>query len=683
MKKKINACFIRIILLYFLVPILIALCLYPVLPIILNYPPESIDNQFQVDFDGLTYTQQYVLLILLILFFSLIILFIRAYRMYKHISSLNENNTKLSQEKTISILYKIRTFCYNTPYLLYFLEILLPLIFLPLTFMIIEAYPLTILKICLIYLSFFTLASVISFVFSKNEFGYILNLLNSMYPELMEKIELEYSEKKRSKLKSLSVKLILQFSPLVLVSLIFISLVGYVQASTKTGNIYYSSYSTLLSDSFDNILSSKEEVENILKNVPLLDSSHQYFIIDSNGNCTVSDNSQLEPFFIEYTIKKSDSQDGRTYDYFCLDSEGIAIKCQLANGEFCYAGFRYNTAQPQFLKFILTCDILLYIIIFIILVYVSVSLSKEIKTVSDKLKEIASSNKNDINLNNKLIITSEDELADLSIAFNLTQSFTKNNVDQIKSNQSMLMERERLASLGQLIGGIAHNLKTPIMSISGAAEGLNDLIKEYDTSIDDPEVNSQDHHDIAKDMTTWVSKIKTYTEYMSDVITAVKGQAVTLANEEDISFTVGELLKRFNILMKHELKNAIVYLNISMKTDENTMIHGDVNSLVQVINNMISNSIQAYDGKPEQNIDLTVEKDHSNNLIIAIKDYGAGMPKNVKDKLFKEMITTKGKNGTGLGLYMSYSTIRAHFNGNITVESEEGKGTIFSIILPL
>ena len=135
--------------------------------------------------------------------------------------------------------------------------------------------------------------------------------------------------------------------------------------------------------------------------------------------------------------------------------------------------------------------------------------------------------------------------------------------------------------------------------------------------------------------------------------------------------------------MKHELKNAIVYLNISMKTDENTMIHGDVNSLVQVINNMISNSIQAYDGKPEQNIDLTVEKDHSNNLIIAIKDYGAGMPQNVKDKLFKEMITTKGKNGTGLGLYMSYSTIRAHFNGNITVESEEGKGTIFSIILPL
>ena len=230
--------------------------------------------------------------------------------------------------------------------------------------------------------------------------------------------------------------------------------------------------------------------------------------------------------------------------------------------------------------------------------------------------------------------------------------------------------------------GIAHNLKTPIMSISGAAEGLSDLIKEYDSSIDDPEVNSQDHHDIAKDMNSWIIKIKEYTEYMSDIITAVKGQAVTLSETGNVTFDVEELLKRVNILMRHELKNAIIYLNISVKVDEHKIIHGDVNSLVQVINNMISNSIQAYQGKTEQNIDLIVEE-KDNNLCISIKDYGCGLPKKVKNKLFKEMITTKGKNGTGLGLYMSYSTIKAHFGGDITFESEEGKGTTFTITLPL
>mgnify|MGYP004519023809 CR=1 FL=1 len=256
------------------------------------------------------------------------------------------------------------------------------------------------------------------------------------------------------------------------------------------------------------------------------------------------------------------------------------------------------------------------------------------------------------------------------------------DMQKIRDTQETLMEAERLSSLGQLIGGIAHNLKTPIMSISGAAEGLTDLVKEYDSSIDDPEVNSQDHHDIAKDMNEWIGKIKDYTAYMSDIITAVKGQAVTLSETENVSFDIDELVKRVDILMKHELKNALVYMNIQMKAPKNTTIHGDVNSLVQVINNMISNAIQSYNGKPEQNIDLILEK-QKNNLIISVKDYGSGLPQKVKDKLFKEMITTKGKNGTGLGLYMSYSTIKAHFNGDITFESEENKGTTFNIILPL
>ena len=682
MRKKVNTCIFRIIILYLSIPGLIALCLYPFLPTILEYPPESIDNQFQLNFDGITYTQQYILLIGLLLFCSLIVLFFRAYHIHKCIVKLDNTSNTFPKDEKISLLARVRALCYNTPYLLYFLEILLPLIFLPITFIVIDAYPLTILKICLTYLSFFTLASVTSFVFSKQQFGYILTLLNNMYPDIMEKMEISSSNRKRSRLKSLSVKLILQFLPLVLVSLVFISLVGYVQAAKKTGDIYYDSYKTMISDTFDKVFRSKDEIEDTLKNITLLDASHQYFIINSDKTSTVSNGNNLEPFFIEYVFSKSESQDGRAYDYFCVDSEGVVYKCKLENGDFCYAGIKYTTSQTRFLKFILTCDILIFLLIFVILIYVSRSLARDIRTVASKLKEIASSNEKNINLNNKLVITSEDELADLSLAFNQTQKFTKKNVEQIRDNQTMLMERERLASLGQLIGGIAHNLKTPIMSISGAVEALTDLTKEYDSSIDDPEVTKKDHHDIANDMDSWISKIKNYTEYMSDIITAVKGQAVTLSETENVTFDIEELIKRVDILMKHELKNAIIYLNISVKTDEHRLIHGDVNSLVQVINNMISNSIQAYNGKPEQNIDLIVDE-NDNKLYISVKDYGCGLSKKVKDKLFKEMITTKGKNGTGLGLYMSYSTIKAHFGGDITFESEPDKGTTFTIILPL
>ena len=278
-------------------------------------------------------------------------------------------------------------------------------------------------------------------------------------------------------------------------------------------------------------------------------------------------------------------------------------------------------------------------------------------------------------------IKSENKFLGILILFKDTTQHM-HDLKTIQNNQNMLMERERLASLGQLIGGIAHNLKTPIMSISGASEGLTDLVKEYNSSIGDADVTEADHHAIASDMQEWINKIKTYTEYMSDVITTVKDQAVTLSEEQNVSFNIDEFVKRVDILMRHELKNALITLNISINVDKHKTFHGNIISLVQVINNMISNAIQAYDGKPNQKIDLIISE-QDNNIIISVKDYGPGLPQKVQDKLFKEMITTKGKNGTGLGLFMSYSTIRAHFNGNITFETKQGKGTTFNIIIPI
>ena len=265
----------------------------------------------------------------------------------------------------------------------------------------------------------------------------------------------------------------------------------------------------------------------------------------------------------------------------------------------------------------------------------------------------------------------------------LFKDITQHKLDMkaLKDNQDILVERERLASLGQLIGGIAHNLKSPIMSISGATEGLTDLIKEYEESIVDKDVTVEDHLAIASDMKDWISKIKSYLEYMSDIITAVKGQAVALSENTVDSFTVDELTKRVDILMKHELKKALITLNVKLEVDKSLVLHGNINGLVQVVNNMISNAIQAYNGKPNQDIDLIITQE-KNNVIVSIKDYAGGLPEEVQEKLFKEMITTKGKDGTGIGLFMSYSNIRAHFNGDITYSTEKGKGTIFNIILP-
>ncbi len=255
------------------------------------------------------------------------------------------------------------------------------------------------------------------------------------------------------------------------------------------------------------------------------------------------------------------------------------------------------------------------------------------------------------------------------------------DMEALKQNQDTLMERERLASLGQMIGGIAHNLKTPIMSIAGAMEGMKDLIKEYDASIDDPEVTKEDHHAIAKDMSEWVEKVDSYDTYMSDIITAVKGQSVNMNDNISSIFTIKELLNRINILMKHELKKSFITLNVVNKIGDDAKLVGNINSLVQVINNLISNAIQSYGGNPNNIIDLLIDK-KNNNIIISVIDHGCGIPKDVQEKLFTKMVTTKGHNGTGLGLFMSYSTIKGHFKGDMTFTSKVGVGTTFNITIP-
>lgn len=312
-------------------------------------------------------------------------------------------------------------------------------------------------------------------------------------------------------------------------------------------------------------------------------------------------------------------------------------------------------------------------------------------------------------------ITKDKQLLGILILFkDITQH--KKDIETIKNNQSILMEKERLATLGAMIGGVAHNLKTPIMSISGATEGLEDLVHEYENSVGDPDVTIDDHHAIAKDMMDWVTKIRSYDTYMSDIITAVKGQAVNMNDSQEDKFTIEELLSRINILMKHELKEGQVALNEDVSIDKTTEFSGNVNSLVQVINNLISNAIQAYPPidsskiinatgssyikgngsengsgkaigqkitniKTSRTIDLIISE-NNDNIFIKVVDYASGIPENIKNKLFKEMITTKGHNGSGLGLFMSYSTIKGNFHGDMTFTSELNKGTTFLITLP-
>jgi signal transduction histidine kinase len=115
--------------------------------------------------------------------------------------------------------------------------------------------------------------------------------------------------------------------------------------------------------------------------------------------------------------------------------------------------------------------------------------------------------------------------------------------------------------------------------------------------------------------------------------------------------------------------------------NEDELIYGDIRSLVQIINVLISNSIQSY-VNGNGIVDVSIIKD-IHNIQIAVKDNGQGIPENIQQKLLNKMVTTKGSKGTGIGLYISNSIIKAKFGGSISFESKDGYGSTFNIILPL
>ncbi len=638
---------------------IIAAVLYFALPFVLNYPPNSTDNSFQIEIVGITYTTQFIIIISVLL----IMLYIALRLVYRKLS--------LSEDKLNNPEYirNLRKKAFNYPYFMLLVELFVPSIIIAILLFAFNTEAELVIRITTVVFSFSAVFAIFSYMLSKKFFSNRLTATASLANNKITGIRLPLYN-----------KLLIQILPLFLYSFVLILLISMSLMTKEKGDLLYHFYRQELLSRFDEeTVYDITEVENILNSIEFKSEGDHALIISASDGEVYYSPETLNDFFIKYTLNFYDETDGYTYEYYGQNTEGAVVRINTNMGE-CYVGIRYFVFGNTFIVPFILIALLLILINCLFILYIGRDLSNDINSVIDGMRHI--SNSDDVIYANNLPITSNDEIGDLTASFNEIQKLTKTYVDQLHNNQETLMESERLASLGQLIGGIAHNLKTPIMSISGALEGLKNLIKEYEDSIDDPEVNSQDHHDIANDMSEWISKIKDYTEYMSDIITAVKGQAVTLSETDSVHFTLDELVKRVNILMKHELKNALIYLNISMKTDEHTNINGDINSLVQVINNMISNAIQAYNGEANKNIELILET-KNNNVYISVKDYASGMPKSVQEKLFKEMITTKGKNGTGLGLYMSYSTIKAHFNGDITFESELGKGTTFTIILPL
>ena len=257
----------------------------------------------------------------------------------------------------------------------------------------------------------------------------------------------------------------------------------------------------------------------------------------------------------------------------------------------------------------------------------------------------------------------------------------KKSMQQLQDSQARMMEQERLASLGQMIGGLAHNLKTPIMSISGCISAVENLVEECRDSLEDPDVTADDYREIYGEMEEWFEKVRESSSYMSDIITAIKGQAASVSTSDEVTFTTEELIKRSMLLMRHELMSSGCSVATEIEDGRIYVIRGDINNLVQVLNNLLSNAIYAQKQVGGGTITIGVKKDEE-VLKIFVRDTGPGISARVRERLFKEMVTSKGIYGTGLGLYISDAVVRGKFGGTMWTEDNPAGGAVVGVSIP-
>lgn len=259
----------------------------------------------------------------------------------------------------------------------------------------------------------------------------------------------------------------------------------------------------------------------------------------------------------------------------------------------------------------------------------------------------------------------------------------KVDMQKMQENQVKMMENERLAFLGQMVGGIAHNLKTPIMSISGSVSAVERLVEECRESIGDDEVEPEDYMEIYGEVEQWLDRIKEAGAYMSDIIQTVKGQAQNMNMSNDYWFSLDDAIKRVMLLLRHELLNSGCNLVIDENiVKEDICIHGDINSLVQVITNLVVNSIDAQAKNRRRDILIDTIIDDT-NLVIKVTDFGIGISDTTKKNLFRQMVTSKGTKGTGLGVFISNTVIKVKFDGYMSFDDNPVGGTIMNITIPL
>ena len=302
------------------------------------------------------------------------------------------------------------------------------------------------------------------------------------------------------------------------------------------------------------------------------------------------------------------------------------------------------------------------------------------------------------------VILLEETIEELELkrkAIEETNVALQKTLEDLKAAQSQLIQSEKMASLGELTAGIAHEIQNPLNFVNNFSELSVDLAGELEDEIKKPDFNIELIADLTKDIISNQEKINHHGKRASSIVKGMLEHSRKSSGTKvptDINALADEYLR----LAYHGLRAKDKSFNANMETkfDPNLpKINVVSQDIGRVILNLITNAFYAVNErskKGEYGYQPTVsvsservdspsgvggERGKGDFIQISVSDNGSGIPDAIKDKIFQPFFTTKPTGqGTGLGLSLAYDIIKAH-GGELKTESEEGKGTTFTITL--
>jgi signal transduction histidine kinase len=252
----------------------------------------------------------------------------------------------------------------------------------------------------------------------------------------------------------------------------------------------------------------------------------------------------------------------------------------------------------------------------------------------------------------------------------------------LKDNQQRLMSAEKMASLGRITANIAHEMNTPLAAVRAALVEIDKRAVEYQASVGDEEVTSEDHLQIAAEMRAAIQLARSAAERAAGFIRGIKTQTRDLAPQDRLRFDPVPVIEESLLLLSYDIRRASGGVRFE-PPERPIALMGAPGRLSQIVTNLVTNALDALPEVGEGAVTLTLMADDC-IARLEVHDTGSGIPIELQAKVFEAMFTTKSLElGTGLGLSIVKDLVEGHFGGQISLQSEPGRGTTFSLTFPL